>query len=88
MDNKRAKKYMNEGTITPDHVIRIKPFPLFIGREKFKKNIKVKKLLKNEINKYREKYERYFVQNSNKSGTSKIINLIVALILFSYRMLE
>ena len=73
MDNKRAKKYMNEGTITPDHVIRIKPFPLFIGREKFKKNIKLKKLLKNEINKYREKYERYFVQNSNKSGTSKIM---------------
>ena len=25
------------------------------------------------INKYREKYERYFVQNSNKSGTSKIM---------------
>ena len=34
MNGKDVKTYSSKGTITPDHVIRVKPFPLIISPKK------------------------------------------------------
>ena len=71
INGKEVNRYSNEGTATPDHVIRVKPFPLII---KPKKNISVidfKKLAKKEFESYRKKYIKYFRINQAKSKSKK-----------------
>jgi len=50
MNGKKVRSYSSKGTATPDHVIRVKPFPLIITPKKNSsiENLKVqqKKLLK------------------------------------------
>ncbi len=44
MNHDQASSYMNKGTITPDHVIRIKPFPLFMKMNDLISNQELKKI--------------------------------------------
>jgi NAD(P)-dependent dehydrogenase (short-subunit alcohol dehydrogenase family) len=73
LQNINIIKSLQLGTITPDHVIRIKPFPLFIP-ENYLINIKFfKDYLKKEIIKYHSKYLSYFEKNSRHANSKKIM---------------
>ncbi len=73
INGKNVKSYSSRGTATPDHVIRVKPFPLVITPKKnstiqeFK--ISAEKAFKN----YRKKYVNYFNINKNKVKGKKIM---------------
>ncbi len=66
-----VERYSTEGTATPDHVIRVKPFPLII---KPKDNSSIddfkKTAIKAFIN-YKKKYLKYFQQNQKKVKEKK-----------------
>ena len=73
INGKKVKSYSSKGTATPDHVIRVKPFPLVIKPKKnstiqeFKTN--AEKAFKN----YRKKYINYFNVNKNKVKGKKVM---------------
>ena len=64
-------RYSTEGTATPDHVIRVKPFPLII-KPKLKSSIsEFEKTAKKAFINYRKKYLEYFEQNQKKVKEKK-----------------
>ena len=71
INGKNVRNYSIKGTATPDHVIRVKPFPLIItpkpnsSIEEFK--ITAEKAFKD----YRKKYTKYFYKNKKKSKEKK-----------------
>ncbi|MDC3179558.1 bifunctional aldolase/short-chain dehydrogenase [Candidatus Pelagibacter sp.] len=66
-------RYSTEGTATPDHVIRVKPFPLII-KPKLKSSIsEFEKTAKKAFINYRKKYLQYFEQNQKKVKEKKIM---------------
>lgn len=73
MNNKQAAIYMNKGTITPDHVIRIKPFPLFIKSKDLSNGQAIDRLIMNHLMAYKNKYKSYFDTNNKKSETKKVM---------------
>ena len=60
------KRYSGIGTATPDHVIRVKPFPLVISPKENSSIEDFKKLAEKSFNDYRKKYVRYFNTNKKK----------------------
>ena len=64
INGKEVKRYSGAGTATPDHVIRVKPFPLVITTKKNSTIEDFKKLAKKSFKDYRKKYVKYF--NTNK----------------------
>ena len=73
INGKNVKSYSSKGTTTPDHVIRVKPFPLIITPKKNSTveefNITAKKAFEN----YRKKYINYFNVNKKKGKKKKIM---------------
>ena len=69
MNGKNVKNYSTKGTITPDHVIRIKPFPLIIENKDLDNLNNLKKLFTD----YKKKYIQYFKRNKSKSKGKKIM---------------
>jgi len=73
INGKDVKSYSSKGTATPDHVIRVKPFPLIIKPKKNSTveefNITAKKAFEN----YRKKYINYFNVNKKKVREKKIM---------------
>ena len=61
-----VKRYSGIGTATPDHVIRVKPFPLVITPKENSTIEDFKKLAEKSFNDYRKKYVRYFNTNKKK----------------------
>ena len=61
-----VKRYSGIGTATPDHVIRVKPFPLVISPKENSSIEDFKKLAEKSFNEYRKKYVRYFNINKKK----------------------
>ena len=61
-----VKRYSGIGTATPDHVIRVKPFPLVISPRENSSIEDFKKLAEKSFNDYRKKYVRYFNTNKKK----------------------
>ena len=61
-----VKRYSGIGTATPDHVIRVKPFPLVISPKENSSIEDFKKLAEKSFNDYRKKYVRYFNTNKKK----------------------
>ena len=53
-------KFLNKGVITPDHVIRIKPFPLVININNCNNIMDITKKIKLSIIQYKNNYIRYF----------------------------
>ena len=73
INGKDVKKYSIKGTATPDHVIRVKPFPLVIT-PKPNSTIKDFKILAEKAFKnYRKKYINYFNNNKKKVKEKKTI---------------
>jgi len=64
INGKEVKRYSGAGTATPDHVIRVKPFPLVITTKKNSTIKDFKKLAEKSFKDYRKKYVKYF--NTNK----------------------
>ena len=64
INGKELKRYSVIGTATPDHVIRVKPFPLIISPKKNSTIEDFKKLAEKSFKNYRVKYIKYF--NVNK----------------------
>ena len=73
MNGKNVRSYSTKGTTTPDHVIRVKPFPLIITPKKNSSaeefSVTAKKTFKN----YRKKYIDYFNTNKKKVKGKKVM---------------
>ncbi len=71
IDGKEVSRYSAEGTATPDHVIRVKPFPLIIKPKPKSSISEFKKTAKKAFFNYRKKYIQYFEQNQKKVKEKK-----------------
>jgi len=72
MNGVDVNRYSQVGTITPDHVIRIKPYPLIIT---LKNNASIDdfyKLAKVSIKKYVEKYKSYYQKYSKRKNLTML----------------
>ena len=66
INGKEVKRYSVIGTATPDHVIRVKPFPLIITPKQNSSTEDFKKLAEKCFQDYRKKYIKYFNYNKRK----------------------
>ncbi len=73
MNGKNVRSYSSKGTVTPDHVIRVKPFPLIITPKKNSSIDEFKKTAKIAFENYRKKYINYFNTNKNKVKGKKVM---------------
>jgi len=73
MNGKNVKSYSSKGTATPDHVIRVKPFPLVITPKKNSSINEFKLTAKKAFENYRKKYINYFNVNKNKVKEKKVM---------------
>ena len=73
MNGKNVRSYSSKGTATPDHVIRVKPFPLIITPKKNSSIDEFKKTAKIAFENYRKKYINYFNANKNKVKEKKVM---------------
>ena len=70
---KNVRSYSSKGTATPDHVIRVKPFPLIITPKKNSSIDEFKITAKKSVENYRKKYINYFNVNKNKVKGRKVM---------------
>ena len=73
MNGKNVRSYSSKGTATPDHVIRVKPFPLIITPKKNSSINDFKLTAKKAFDNYRKKYINYFNTNKNKVKDKKVM---------------
>ncbi len=73
INGKNIRSYSSKGTATPDHVIRVKPFPLIITPKKNSSISEFATNAKKAFENYRKKYIHYFNINKNKSKGKKIM---------------
>ena len=66
INGKDVKRYSSIGTATPDHVIRVKPFPLVITPKQNSSIEDFKKIAEKNFKDYRKKYMKYFNTNKKK----------------------
>ena len=73
MNGKNVRSYSSKGTATPDHVIRVKPFPLIITPKKNSSISDFKLTAKKAFDNYRKKYINYFNVNKKKVKGKKVM---------------
>ena len=73
INGKNVRSYSSRGTATPDHVIRVKPFPLIITPRKNSSIEDFKKTAQKAFESYRKKYINYFKVNSKKVKGKKVM---------------
>ena len=73
INGKDINRYSNEGTATPDHVIRVKPFPLVISPKANCTLDEFKNLAEKKFKEYRQKYKKYFEANKKKTKEKKVM---------------
>ena len=73
MNGKNVRSYSSKGTATPDHVIRVKPFPLIITPKKNSSIDDFKLTAKKAFENYRKKYVNYFNLNKHKVREKKVM---------------
>ncbi|WP_440926262.1 bifunctional aldolase/short-chain dehydrogenase [Candidatus Pelagibacter sp.] len=66
INGEEVKRYSGIGTATPDHVIRVKPFPLVITPKQNSTVEDFKKVAEKSFKDYRKKYVKYFNTNKKK----------------------
>ncbi len=66
INGKDVRRYSCVGTATPDHVIRVKPFPLIITPNQNSSIDDFKKIAEKSFKEYRKKYVKYFNINKKK----------------------
>jgi len=73
INGKNVRSYSSKGTATPDHVIRVKPFPLIITPRKNSSIEEFKTIAKKAFENYRKKYISYFNVNKKKAKGKKVM---------------
>jgi rhamnose utilization protein RhaD (predicted bifunctional aldolase and dehydrogenase)/NAD(P)-dependent dehydrogenase (short-subunit alcohol dehydrogenase family) len=73
INGKNVRAYSSKGTATPDHVIRVKPFPLVITPKKNSSIEEFKITAKKAFENYRKKYIHYFNVNKKKAKGKKVM---------------
>ena len=73
INGKSVRSYSSKGTATPDHVIRVKPFPLVITPKKNSSIEEFKTTAKKAFENYRKKYIHYFNVNKRKVKGKKVM---------------
>ena len=73
INGKNVRSYSSKGTATPDHVIRVKPFPLIITPKKNTTIDEFKTTAKKAFDNYRKKYINYFSVNKKKVKGKKVM---------------
>ncbi len=73
INGKNVKTYTSKGTATPDHVIRVKPFPLIITPKKNSTIEEFKITAIKAFENYRKKYIQYFNVNHKKVKEKKVM---------------
>ena len=73
INGKNVRSYSSKGTATPDHVIRVKPFPLVITPKKNSSIEEFKTTAKKAFGNYRKKYIHYFNVNKKKAKGKKVM---------------
>jgi NAD(P)-dependent dehydrogenase (short-subunit alcohol dehydrogenase family) len=73
INGKKVRSYSFKGTATPDHVIRVKPFPLVITPKKNSSIKEFKTTAKKAFENYRKKYIHYFNTNKKKVKGKKVM---------------
>ena len=73
INGENLKTYSSKGTATPDHVIRVKPFPLIITPKKNSTINDFKFIAKKAFADYRKKYLKYFNTNKKKVKEKKVM---------------
>ena len=73
MNGKNVRTYSSKGTATPDHVIRVKPFPLIITPKKNSSIEAFRTTAKKAFENYRKKYIHYFNVNKKKVKGKKVM---------------
>tara|TARA_B100001250_G_scaffold393557_1_gene396470 strand:- start:1290 stop:2678 length:1389 start_codon:yes stop_codon:yes gene_type:complete len=73
INGKNIRNYSVKGTATPDHVIRVKPFPLIISPKRNSSIQDFKILAEKAFKDYRKKYIKYFDINKKKVKEKKIM---------------
>mgnify|MGYP001486075299 FL=1 len=73
INGQNIRNYSTKGTATPDHVIRVKPFPLIITPRKNSTIEEFKLTAEKAFIKYRKKYIKYFNVNKNKVKEKKVM---------------
>jgi NAD(P)-dependent dehydrogenase (short-subunit alcohol dehydrogenase family) len=73
INGKEVRRYSGLGTATPDHVIRVKPFPLVITPKPNSSIEDFKKLAEKNFQDYKKKYIKYFDTNKKKVKDKKTI---------------
>ena len=68
LDSKGAKETLTGPPLTSDHIIRTKPFPLFVGQPHYGDEKRLKAQLEKAVASYAKKYERYYERYSKKTG--------------------
>jgi len=71
INGKNVRSYSSKGTATPDHVIRVKPFPLIISPKQNCSIEDFKILAEKAFKDYRKKYIKYFNINKSKVKEKK-----------------
>ena len=71
INGRDIKNYSTKGTATPDHVIRVKPFPLIITPKQNSSIEDFKILAEKAFKDYRVKYVKYFNNNKKKVKEKK-----------------
>ena len=73
INGKNVRAYSSKGTATPDHVIRVKPFPLIITPKKNSSIAEFKSAARKAFENYRKKYIHYFNVNHKKTKEKKVM---------------
>ncbi len=73
INGKNVRAYSSKGTATPDHVIRVKPFPLIITPKKNSSIAEFKSTARKAFENYRKKYIHYFNVNHKKTKEKKVM---------------
>ena len=73
INGKNIRSYSTKGTATPDHVIRVKPFPLIITPKRNSTIAEFEISAKKSFSDYRKKYIKYFNINKMKVKEKKIM---------------
>src|SRR5690606_20487200 len=71
VDGRDLERYANQGTATPDHVIRIKPWPLILPAADARALDEFATACKRAVELYADRYRAYFAQHNQRLGGIK-----------------
>ncbi len=71
LERKDAYELVQRGCVTPDHVIRTKPWPLFVAGADYADEAAFAAHMEREIADYARRYDRYFEEMCAKKGVKR-----------------